>query len=161
MKQSKKSYPIANQNLAIPEKTLLRYALKEYKDYIGKLLSEIDDLQYKNKVLVEKGKSLEKELKQANKLKGSLEKELIRANESKESLQLKIKEFKEFKESLKLTESEEKDVRMAVRKEDLYNRLTTQIKALIEQKNALVSKNKKLENENDYLIFKLVSSQGS
>ena len=147
-----------NRNFDVPEKTLLRYALKEYKDYVGKLLSEIDDLQYKNRVLVEKGKSLEKELKRANKLKESLEKELIRANESKESLKLKIKESKE---SLKLTESEEKDVRMAVRKEDLYKNLLLQIKALAEQKNALVRRNKKLENENDNLIFKLVSLQGA
>ena len=87
-----------------------------------------------------------------------MEKELKRVNELKESLKIKIKEFNE---SLKLTETEEKEIRKTVRKEDLYNRLTTQIKALIEQKNALVSKNKKLENENDYLIFKLVSSQGS
>ena len=158
MKQSKKIYPIANKNLDVPEKTLLLYALKEYKVYVGKLQSEIDDLQYKNSILIEKGKSLERELKKANKQKESLEKELIREKELKNSLKLKIKEFNE---SLKLTESEEKEIRKAVRKEDLYNRLTTQIKVLIEQKKVVECRNKKLENENDYLIFKLVSLQGT
>jgi len=61
VKKSKKTYPIANKNLDIPEKTLLLGVLKEYKAYVDKLLAEIDDLKNKNKILIEKGKSLEKE----------------------------------------------------------------------------------------------------
>lgn len=112
-----------NINLDVPEKTLLRYALKEYKDYVGKLLSEIDDLQYKNRVLVEKGKSLEKELNR-------------------------------IKETFCLTKSENKEIRRAIRKEEMY-------KTLIEQNKVLGLKNKKLEEEKNYLICKLMSLQGT
>ena len=119
----KKTYPIANENLDVPEKTLLRYALKEYKDYVGKLLSEIDDLQYKNRVLVEKGKSLEKELNR-------------------------------IKETFCLTKSENKEIRRAIRKEEMY-------KTLVEQNKILGLKNKKLVEEKNYLICKLMMLQTS
>ena len=123
MKQSKKSYPIANQKLDIPEKTLLLYTLKEYKVYVGKLHSEIDDLQYKNSVLVEKGKSLERELKKANKQKESLGKQII--------------SVKKINESLMLTKSEGKEILKTVRREELY-------KILMDGNEKLKLKNKKL-----------------
>ena len=50
-----------NKELDLPKVTQFRYVLKEYKAYVDKLLAEIDDLKNKNKIPIEKGKSLEKE----------------------------------------------------------------------------------------------------
>ena len=41
MKQSKKTYPIANQNLDVPEKTLLLYTLKSTKYTLGNFIRKL------------------------------------------------------------------------------------------------------------------------
>jgi len=113
VKKSKKTYPIANKNLDIPEKTLLLGVLKEYKAYVDKLLAEIDDLKNKNKILIEKGKSLEKEkreLIESVALTKTEKKEVLRNVRKEELYKILVERNKVIQQRNKVLEEEKEQL---------------------------------------------------
>lgn len=90
-----------NKELELPECYQLRYVLKEYKTYIDKLLAEIDELKDNNKVLIEKGKSLEKEKNELQKLDKTELRQITKEIKQEELYKNIKKENKKLREQIR------------------------------------------------------------